>query len=141
MATTNRAERSAQATLARRSRARFARPGVSPSRTAFILLAGVVLMTLALHYGFGAPWLGSWLWMVNLAALAAFALDKAQAQRDGRRVPELVLHALALVGGSPAALVAMRAFRHKTRKVSFRLTTGLIVAAQLIALAVWLGLA
>jgi uncharacterized membrane protein YsdA (DUF1294 family) len=45
-------------------------------------------------------------------------------------VPEVVLHGLALAGGSPAALLAMRLFRHKTAKSGFRFVFWVIVAAQ-----------
>jgi uncharacterized membrane protein YsdA (DUF1294 family) len=72
------------------------------------------------------------------ASLVAFALavwDKARARRGGARVPERVLLAVALVGGSPGLLLAMILFRHKTRKVAFLVPLALIVALQ--AAAAW----
>jgi uncharacterized membrane protein YsdA (DUF1294 family) len=43
-------------------------------------------------------------------------------------VSENTLHLLELVGGWPGALLAMKLFRHKTRKLSFLLVTWAIVA-------------
>jgi len=37
------------------------------------------------------------------------------------RIPEAVLHVVALLGGSPGALIGQELFRHKTRKHAFRL--------------------
>jgi uncharacterized membrane protein YsdA (DUF1294 family) len=42
----------------------------------------------------------------------------------------VILHAAALVGGSPGALIAQMLFRHKTRKFKFRLIFVGIVALQ-----------
>ncbi len=52
------------------------------------------------------------------------------------RVPELVLHILALLGGSPTALLSQKIFHHKTSKQSFLLIYWLIVLIQ-IGLIVW----
>ncbi len=54
-----------------------------------------------------------------------------QAGREGRRIPELVLHGLAVAGGSPGAYAGMRWFRHKTVKGRFRLVFWSIVIVQL----------
>jgi len=81
-----------------------------------------------------------WLILVNLLTAAAFALDKRRAERAGRRVPERVLLQLAAAGGSPAALAACQALRHKTRKASFAVRLWLVCAAQggLLVLGLWL---
>jgi uncharacterized membrane protein YsdA (DUF1294 family) len=53
------------------------------------------------------------------------------ARRAGeRRIPEAHLLGLALIGGSPGALMARRMFRHKTRKQPFSTWLFLIVAIQ-----------
>ncbi|MFN4261123.1 MAG: DUF1294 domain-containing protein [Gemmataceae bacterium] len=83
-------------------------------------------------------WLAAWLFAINLGALLYYGYDKWQARRGGRRVPENVLHALALGGGSPGAYLAMRLFRHKTVKGGFRIVFWLIVLAQA-ALLVWVS--
>lgn len=68
--------------------------------------------------------------VINTAAFAAFALDKRAAERGGRRVPERRLLMLAAVGGSPGALVARQALRHKTRKEPFRTVLWAIAGVQ-----------
>lgn len=75
-----------------------------------------------------------WLVVINLLTSLAIALDKQQAGQGNRRIPELTLLLLALLGGSPGALLTMRAVRHKTRKTSFRLRLALMIAFQLLAL-------
>ncbi len=98
------------------------------------LLLAVAAGAAAAQQRFGGPW---WAWLlaaINLAAFAAYGLDKRLASAQRLRIPEIVLLGLALLGGSPGALAGMLAFRHKTRKVSFRVWFGLIVAAQAAAL-------
>jgi uncharacterized membrane protein YsdA (DUF1294 family) len=79
-------------------------------------------------------WLVWWL-ALNLATVLVFGYDKAIAGGKRRRVPERTLLAIALIGGSPGALFAMGVFRHKTAKPGFRRAMMLIVAAQMILLA------
>ena len=78
-----------------------------------------------------------WLAVANVCAFVAFGLDKRYATRGDRRIPERVLLTWALVGGSPAALLAMRLFRHKTQKRSFRFWFWEIVVLQVAGLIWW----
>jgi uncharacterized membrane protein YsdA (DUF1294 family) len=77
---------------------------------------------------------------VNAATILLYGYDKAVAGGARLRVPENVLHLLALLGGSPAALLSQAVFRHKTVKTSFRKMFWLIVALQVAILggAAWL---
>ncbi|MCU0892446.1 MAG: DUF1294 domain-containing protein [Sandarakinorhabdus sp.] len=83
--------------------------------------------------------------VVNIAAWAAFAIDKrrATAGRSRERIPEATLLGLALLGGSPAAWWAMQRLRHKTRKEPFKtsllLITGVQIGLLLGGLWWWLG--
>lgn len=61
--------------------------------------------------------------VASSATFCAYAFDKWRATKQGPRVPESTLHLLELAGGWPGALVAMRAFRHKSAKRSFKLVT------------------
>lgn len=65
----------------------------------------------------------AWVWsavaVCNVVALLAFGWDKWRSTRRGRRVSERTLLAL-LFGGVLGAWVAMKWFRHKTRKQPFR---------------------
>jgi uncharacterized membrane protein YsdA (DUF1294 family) len=75
-------------------------------------------------------WLANWLLAVNLVTFAYYGLDKMLARRLVWRIPEAVLHTLSAIGGSPAALLAMWFFRHKTIKSSFRILFWTIVSVQ-----------
>ena len=57
---------------------------------------------------------------INLITFAMFAWDKYTAIKGQWRVPEKTLLMLALVGGSPGAIIAQQRLRHKTRKQPFR---------------------
>ena len=68
--------------------------------------------------------------LVNLFTMLRFWQDKRRALTGARRIPEADLLALALVGGSPGALLARHLFRHKTKKQPFSTWLLLIVAVQ-----------
>ena len=71
---------------------------------------------------------------VNGATFCLYGFDKYQAIRLGARVPETMLHLVAAVGGTPGAALGQLAFRHKTRKRSFRVAFFTIAATQAIGL-------
>lgn len=60
-----------------------------------------------------------WLLIVNAITYASFAADKSRARRGEWRISEARLLFLALIGGWPAAKLAQKRFRHKTRKMPF----------------------
>lgn len=72
--------------------------------------------------------------LVNIVTFLSFRHDKRRAVTGGRRVREADLLLLALIGGSPAALLARHLFRHKTRKQPFSTLLWLIVGVQIGAL-------
>ena len=67
---------------------------------------------------------------VNCWTVLRFWQDKRRAIAGERRIPEADLLGLALIGGSPGALLARRWFRHKTRKEPFSTHLLVIVALQ-----------
>lgn len=67
---------------------------------------------------------------LNLLTYCLFSIDKSASMTAGRRVPERVLLNLALLGGSPAAKLAQRRLRHKTRKQPFARHLNRIIALQ-----------
>lgn len=83
-----------------------------------LLLTGVVSAVLW-RLGLGLPY--AYLIGINAATIVLYGYDKRQALAAGGRVPELVLHVAALAGGSPGAFAAQGLFRHKTKKLSFRI--------------------
>ena len=73
----------------------------------------------------------SYLIAINLTTFLLYGYDKFISSGDALRVPEYNLHALALLGGSPAGLSAQKFFRHKTIKGSFQLVYWVIVFIQI----------
>ena len=76
----------------------------------------------------GSKWGILWLWLliINVAALAAYGVDKLLAKLKEhapktRRIPEKTLLLLAALGGGIGAWLAMELFRHKTQHRSFRI--------------------
>ncbi|HVZ13019.1 MAG TPA: DUF1294 domain-containing protein [Bauldia sp.] len=80
----------------------------------------------------------AWVALVSVVTFGLFGIDKRAAGMDAWRIPERTLLGLALVGGSPGAIIGQHVFRHKTRKEPFRTTLYVIVALQLVALGAWL---
>ena len=96
-----------------------------------IALLLVAAITFVLIYK-GLHFILSYLIAINLATLLFYGYDKLIAGKSFfLRVPEWVLHSLALLGGSPMGLIAQKLFRHKTIKRSFQLIYWLIVILQL----------
>jgi len=67
---------------------------------------------------------------INITTFLLYGYDKIISSTEKLRVPEYNLHALALLGGSPAGLSAQKFFRHKTIKGSFQLVYWFIVLFQ-----------
>ena len=68
--------------------------------------------------------------LINLWTILRFWQDKQRAMAGERRISEGDLLGLALIGGSPGALLARHLFRHKTRKQPFVTYLYLILAVQ-----------
>ncbi len=79
----------------------------------------------------------SYLLAINITTFLLYGYDKLISAGEKVRVPEWNLHALAILGGSPAGLSAQKLFRHKTLKGSFQLVYWLIVLVQ-VGLIYWL---
>ena len=74
---------------------------------------------------------------INLLTFVLYGIDKVKAKHKRWRIPEVVLLWLTVLGGSPAALVAMHLFHHKTLHKKFRYGVPAILFIQ-ITLAVYL---
>lgn len=101
----------------------YALSGALLALTTALILEGA--LGLALGY--------AWLIGINVFALVFYGIDKLNSKatiEQAVRIPELSLLVLALVGGSPAALVAMLLFRHKISKGGFLLPFIAVVLAQ-----------
>ena len=56
----------------------------------------------------------------SVVAFVAYAFDKSAAEKDHWRTKESTLHLFGLMGGWPGALIAQKAFRHKSKKREFQ---------------------
>jgi uncharacterized membrane protein YsdA (DUF1294 family) len=107
------------------------------------------LLWVCLKAGIDIRWFNLWFWLlyflaINFTVGFLYLWDKVSAvgREDARgykiiagnnkitRVPEIVLHSLSLLGGSPMALLSQKLFRHKISKKSFIITYWLIVLLQ-----------
>lgn len=72
--------------------------------------------------------------MMSVVAFLMYAKDKSAAQRGRWRTTESTLHILSLFGGWPGAALAQSFLRHKSKKVSFRITYWITVIANCVCL-------
>ncbi|WP_425539177.1 DUF1294 domain-containing protein [Microaceticoccus formicicus] len=75
---------------------------------------------------------------INIIALLLFVYDKIESQKKTRsrrnRLSENTLFLVSLLGGSLGSLIAMYAFRHKTRKPFFVIGIPIIFVLNLVLL-------
>ncbi|HBL05141.1 MAG TPA: DUF1294 domain-containing protein, partial [Aeromonas salmonicida] len=76
---------------------------------------------------------------MSLLTVLAYAHDKRQAIRAGRRNPQSRLHLLGLCGGWPGALLPPHWLRHQTPQGSYRLVLRFILLPHLTPWGLWLG--
>lgn len=82
--------------------------------------------------------LAIYLVLINIAAFAAYGMDKRKAKRNEWRTPESVLLLLAAAGGSVGAYAGMQFFRHKTKHLKFTLGVPAIFIVQVVlAIIIW----
>lgn len=68
-----------------------------------------------------------YLLIINLISAGLFIFDKISAKKNGKRVAEISLHLMELLGGVFAIIVLMYAVRHKNRKFKYFIFTYLIL--------------
>jgi len=114
--------------------------GLRRPKKFFLWLATILVLAggWAIHHYTG------WnLYVIALASLSVvnflfYGFDKLTAKFEKQRVPEIVLHALSLLGGFAGGWAGRAAFRHKTRKRSFLIV--LILSTILhVGLLVWMA--
>ena len=84
-----------------------------------------------------SKWVLAWVLVLSLADFLLMGVDKRRARRGAWRVPEKTFFLVAVLGGSPGAILGMRLFHHKTRHWYFKGGLPAILIAQL-ALGIWL---
>ncbi len=117
---------------------------MAPVTRTLILVFGLVIV-LASLLALGGPnhplWpLWAWLIAINAVTLGMYGYDKVIAGTARTRIPERVLLGLALAGGTPAAIVGMLLFRHKTSKASFQGQFVVVLLVQAVVVGVVLVL-
>ena len=105
----------------------------------FLLLAIVLAGFLYYFVDFRDPLL-SWIVAISFVAFLAYGYDKALSKTERTRVPESVLLALVLIGGTLGAVAGMAVFRHKTAKGSFQFKLLIVVAVQVALIATYYGM-
>ena len=74
---------------------------------------------------------------MNAAAYILMAVDKTNAMRKARRIPEAVLLLIAALGGSLGEWLGMASLHHKTKHKKFLILVPLFLLVH-IALGAWL---
>lgn len=82
-------------------------------------------------------WIGLWILLLSMADYVLMGVDKWKARRGAWRVPEKTFFLVAILGGTPGAILGMWTFHHKTRHWYFKWGLPAILVAQ-IALGIWL---
>ena len=75
-------------------------------------------LALLVFQNFLPPYI-AWLLVWSVITFGLYGYDKMQAKLGGGRVPEIVLHGSALVGGFIGGWLGMFVFNHKHRKPVF----------------------
>ena len=73
-----------------------------------------------------------YIFLINILTFAIFYLDKKAARNNDYRIPEASLLCLTFLGGTFGAIIAMKKFRHKTKKGSFRVKFLVTIIAQIL---------
>jgi uncharacterized membrane protein YsdA (DUF1294 family) len=97
----------------------------------FAGLAGCLIL-----WFLGLPPVVAWMTGWSIPAFVLYGIDKRQARSGRWRVPEVVLHGLAIVGGVLGAWAGRLLFRHKTQQPVFLVV---LVAATILWTAIIIG--
>ena len=68
---------------------------------------------------------------INVLTFLVYGIDKWKAKQGNRRISEVTLLTLAVIGGSIGALLGMQVWRHKTMHKKFKYGLPLILLAQI----------
>lgn len=82
----------------------------------FGVLAAIGSIVIFLLLESTTQWNWYWNWLIATSSIAFvyYGYDKVSSKAGAGRIPELILHLVALAGGFGGALLGMLVFRHKT---------------------------
>ena len=104
------------------------------NKRAFLGIGFYAVLTLLAIMG-DLSWLViGWYAVLGIITYITYAKDKAAAQNNEWRTPEMTLHVLSALGGWVGALIAQTYLRHKSQKPDFRMGYYLTVVINLAGL-------
>ena len=112
---------------------------LNPKKHYSILAILLFLGLMALLWYMKVNILYAYLISISVITIFFYGYDKNRAINSKGRVPESVLHLLALIGGSPGALFGQIVFGHKTKKLKFRVIFVMTVIVQAVGVVVYLN--
>jgi len=65
--------------------------------------------------------------IINIISFLLYGLDKYKAIKQAWRIPESLLLTISLLGGSTGSILGMIIFRHKTKKIKFKICNTLFL--------------
>lgn len=101
-----------------------------------------IVYAIAVHLWQPPGWIALVVLIGSVVTFLMYAFDKSAARRGRWRVEEATLHALALAGGWPGALLAQTFLRHKSAKTEFLRVFWVTVVANAVGFVVlchWLA--
>lgn len=75
---------------------------------------------------------------INVLLFLLMGWDKSRAVKEKLRIPESQIYTLSLIGGGLGGFLGMQVFKHKSRKISFRIVFILSIVVH-IFLILWLS--
>jgi len=106
------------------------------ARVVIAALIGGVLIAVGLMAVTALSFVVAYILGFGLITFLTYGYDKFRAVRHGRRVPELALQSLSVLGGALGGWAGMLVWRHKTKHTSFWLAQ--IAGTAVIVAALWL---
>ncbi|MBW6474584.1 MAG: DUF1294 domain-containing protein [Anaerolineaceae bacterium] len=70
--------------------------------------------------------------VINVITFLVWGFDKLRAQLQQWRVPEKTLYVFIILGGGAGSLLGMTVFRHKTRKLKFKVISVVSVLVHIV---------
>ncbi|MDW7669069.1 MAG: DUF1294 domain-containing protein [Bacillota bacterium] len=76
--------------------------------------------------------------IINIISFSFSGLDKIKAKKNKWRVKEKTLHTFSFLGGAYGSILSMIMFRHKTKKLKFKIITAVAFIIHTAIIGYWL---